>query len=79
MGTTLITTIIVFLTVLLSLVGLLLFAKAKLSPGGNVKVIINGQKEIEVESGSTILTTLGNNQIFLPSACGGGGLSLIHI
>ena len=73
MGTTLITTIIVFLSVLLSLVGLLLFAKSKLSPGGNVKVIINGQKEIEVEAGSTILTTLGNNQIFLPSACGGGG------
>ena len=33
----------------------------------------NGQKEVEVEAGSTILSTLGNNQIFLPSACGGGG------
>ena len=73
MGITLLTTIIVFLTVVLSLVGILLFAKAKLSPGGKVKLIINGQKEVEVDAGSTILSTLGNNQIFLPSACGGGG------
>ena len=73
MGITLLTTIIVFLTVVLSLVGILLFAKAKLSPGGKVKLVINGQKEVEVDAGSTILSTLGNNQIFLPSACGGGG------
>ena len=58
---------------MLSLVGILLFAKAKLSPGGKVKLVINGQKEVEVDAGSTILSTLGNNQIFLPSACGGGG------
>ena len=73
MGITLITTILVFLTVLLSLVSVLLLAKAKLSPVGKVKLIINGQKEVEVDAGSTILSTLGNNQIFLPSACGGGG------
>ena len=34
---------------------------------------INGEQEVEVESGSTLLSTLGNNKIFLPSACGGGG------
>ena len=73
MATTLLSTIFVFLAVVLSLVGILLFAKAKLSPGGKVKLVINGEKEIEVESGSTILSTLGDNQIFLPSACGGGG------
>ena len=44
MGITLITTILVFLTVLLSLVSVLLLAKAKLSPGGTVKLIINGFK-----------------------------------
>ena len=43
------------------------------SGGGAVKVVINGKKEIEVDAGSTILSTLGNNKIFLPSACGGGG------
>jgi len=73
MGITLITTLLVFLVVVLSLVGILLFAKAKLSPGGKVMVTVNGKKEIEVEAGSTILSTLGENKIFLPSACGGGG------
>lgn len=59
--------------VILLLTALLLFAKAKLSPSGNVKIEINGEKTIEVPAGSTILSTLGNAKIFLPSACGGGG------
>ena len=57
----------------LLLVTMLLFAKAKLLPSGPVKLIINGEKDVEVNSGDTLLTTLGNNKIFLPSACGGGG------
>ena len=65
--------IIFFLVVILSLVMILLFAKSKLSPSGAVKLTINGEKEIEVSAGDTILTTLGNNKVFLPSACGGGG------
>lgn len=71
--TTIIASIAVFLIFVLLLVSLILFAKAKLSPSGKVKVTINGEKTIEVEAGSTILNTLGNNKIFLPSACGGGG------
>lgn len=73
MGTTIALSIAVFLLVIILLVSLLLFAKAKLSPSGAVKVTINGEKTIEVESGNTLLSTLGNNKIFLPSACGGGG------
>ena len=61
------------LVLILVLVTILLVAKAKLLPSGKVKIIINGKKEIEVETGSTLLTTLGNEKIFLPSACGGGG------
>ena len=57
----------------LLLVTMLLLAKAKLLPSGPVKLIINGEKNVEVNSGDTLLTTLGNNKIFLPSACGGGG------
>ena len=57
----------------LLLVTMLLFAKEKLLPSGPVKLIINGEKNVEVNSGDTLLTTLGNNKIFLPSACGGGG------
>ena len=73
MGPTIIITLIVFLTVTLVLVALLLLAKAKLSTSGPVKIQINGEKTIEVEAGSTLLTTLSEEKIFLPSACGGGG------
>lgn len=66
-------TVIAFLVLILLLVALLIFVKEKLSPSGPVKITINGEKEIEVESGSTLLTTLGSEKIFLPSACGGGG------
>lgn len=71
--TTIFSSIAIFLLVILVLVGVLLFAKSKLMPAGKVKITINGQKEIEVEGGSTLLTTLSNEGIFLPSACGGGG------
>src|SRR5690554_5824317 len=73
MITTIITSIIVFLVVVLLLVAVLLFAKSKLSPSGPVKILINGEKTLEVSSGDTLLTTLSNNKIFLPSACGGQG------
>ncbi|MDR0745334.1 MAG: NADH:ubiquinone reductase (Na(+)-transporting) subunit F [Mediterranea sp.] len=63
----------VFLAVILLLVVILLVAKNYLSPSGNVKILINGEKEVEVGSGSNLLTTLSVNKIFLPSACGGGG------
>jgi len=70
---TIVATVVAFLLLTLLLVALLLFVKQKLSPSGPVKITINGEKEIEVASGSTLLTTLGNEKIFLPSACGGGG------
>ena len=70
---TIMVTIVAFLLITLALVGLLLFVKQKLSPSGPVKIMINGEREIEVGSGDSLLTTLGNNKIFLPSACGGGG------
>ena len=70
---TLLATVAAFLVITLLLVALLLFVKQKLSPSGPVTITINGEKKIEVASGSTLLTTLGNEKIFLPSACGGGG------
>ena len=73
MSTTIILTIAFFLVIILLLVAMLLFAKAKLSPSGQVKITINGEKTIEVDGGGTLLSTLGNAGIFLPSACGGGG------
>ena len=74
MELTIIVAIIAFLAVTLLLVGLLLFAKAKLTSSGEVTIDINdGEKVITAESGSTLLSTLANNKVFLPSACGGGG------
>ncbi len=70
------TSIIVFFLVIILLVSILLGAKSVLAPSGPVKIRINGEKEIEVESGNSLLSTLGNNKIFLPSACGGGGTCL---
>lgn len=70
---TVIATVAAFLLVTLILVSLLLFVKQKLSPSGPVTIKINGEKEIEVASGGTLLSTLGGEKIFLPSACGGGG------
>ena len=66
--------VVAFLVVTLLLVGLLLFAKAKLTPSGTVKININnGSKVLEVAPGASLLSTLGNEKIFLPSACGGKG------
>ena len=66
--------VVAFLVVTLLLVGLLLFAKAKLTPSGTVKININnGSKVLEVAPGASLLATLGNEKIFLPSACGGKG------
>lgn len=71
-----IASLIVFLILILLLVGMLLAAKAKLIPSGPVKIQINGEKDLEVGSGGTLLSTLGENKLFLPSACGGGGTCL---
>ncbi len=72
-GTVILISVIFFLVVIILLVGLLLFARKKLTPQGKVKITINDEKELEVDPGTTLLSTLSTNQIFLPSACGGGG------
>jgi len=71
--TTIVSSIVVFLLVLLTLVGVLLFVKTQLTPSGKITIKINGEKEIVVDGGNTLLSTLRNEGIFLPSACGGGG------
>lgn len=73
MITTLILTLVVFAILLLLLVSILLYAKAKLTPSGTLKITINEEKILEVEAGNNLLSTLGENGVFLPSACGGGG------
>lgn len=68
-----ISAIAVFLVVISLLVAILLYAKKKLTPQGEVTLTINDDKEIKVEPGTTVLSTLSNNGVFLPSACGGKG------
>ena len=72
-GLTIAISAVVFLLITMILVGALLFAKAKLVPSGNVKLEVNGKKEIETPIGGTLLGALQSGGIFLFSACGGGG------
>jgi Na+-transporting NADH:ubiquinone oxidoreductase subunit F len=72
-GLTIMAGAVIFLLVTLILVGALLIAKAKLLPSGNVKVVVNGEKEFETSMGGTVLSTLQSRGIFLSSACGGSG------
>ncbi len=65
--------IIIFLAIIWMLVALLLYVRKRLVPEGKVKITINGEKEIEHERGCTLLQALSDEQVFVPSACGGGG------
>jgi Na+-transporting NADH:ubiquinone oxidoreductase subunit F len=67
--------LIAILIVIMTLVSALLYAKAKLVPSGDLNIIINGDdnKPVVTSAGSSLLTVLSNEGIFLPSACGGGG------
>ena len=74
MTKTIIAAMAIMVIVILVLVALLLFIKARLTPKGKVKIDINeGKKVVEVTPGGNLLNTLAEQQIFLPSACGGKG------
>jgi Na+-transporting NADH:ubiquinone oxidoreductase subunit F len=64
---------LMFTFIVISLVIVLMIAKAKLVSGENVQLTINESKTITVPSGGTLLSTLANEKIFIPSACGGKG------
>ena len=74
MTNTILAAILVIVVVTLILVALLLFIKIKLTPSGTVKIDINdGKKVLDVPQGGSLLNTLAEQKIFLPSACGGKG------
>ena len=73
LSTTLILSIAVFLGIVLLLVALLLWVRNKLMPKGRVKITINEEKELEVQPGNSLMSTLADEKVFLPSACGGKG------
>ena len=67
--------VISFSGIILLLVVVIILARSQLVSTGNVSIEINGDSEnpIVVPAGSKLLTTLADNNIFLASACGGGG------
>ena len=65
--------VFMFTFVILALVAVLTFAKNKLVASGDVDIVINDEKTLKVPAGSTLLNTLADNKIFIPSACGGKG------
>src|SRR5690606_5623695 len=73
--TTVILGVFMFTAIIVSLVVVLLAAKSKLVASGDVTITINGDASnaLKVPAGSTLLNTLANNKIFIPSACGGKG------
>ena len=70
---TILISVAVFLVVILLLVAILLIAKRYLVSSGNVKVVINGDKEYEIPAGGSLLSAMGEAGVHLPSACGGKG------
>ena len=67
------TSLVVFLAVIIILVIILLIAKRYLVAFGNVKIRLNGEKDVEVAAGGSLLNAMATSGIFLPSACGGKG------
>jgi len=67
--------VLVFTAVILALSFMLIYARKQLVPQGDVKIVINGDTENPVlaKPGSSLLTVLSDKNVFLPSACGGGG------
>ena len=63
----------VFVGTITLLVGVILVAKMFLVESGDVKIMINGQKEISVAAGGKLMSALANEGVFVSSACGGGG------
>ena len=75
MSTVILTSIVAFTLIILILVFILLYAQSRLVQSGPVNITINGDAEnpVVTAAGSTLLSTLSAQKIFLPSACGGGG------
>ena len=73
LASTIILSIAVFLGIVLLLVALLLIVRNKLMPKGEVKITINDEKELTVPTGNTLISTLAEQKVYLPSACGGKG------
>ncbi len=73
MNMTIVFGVAMFTAIVLALVMVILFARARLVSSGDVTIQINGEKTITVPAGGKLLQTLSDADLFLASACGGGG------
>ena len=73
MDMTIVYGVTMFTTVVLILVAIILTARSALVSTGEVHIDVNGEKTITVPAGGKLLQTLSEADLFLPSACGGGG------
>jgi len=73
--TTILYAILIFSAIVLALISMLIIARKRLVPQGEVKIVVNGDTEnpLMVQPGSNLLNALSDKSVFLPSACGGGG------
>jgi len=65
--------VVLFSAIVMALAVLILLARSQLVPSGNIQINVNGERDLSVPAGSKLLNTLSANELFLPSACGGGG------
>ena len=65
--------VILFTVIVIALVFIIIGAKSKLVASGDIEIVVNDEKTIHVPAGSKLLTALADNNLFIPSACGGGG------
>jgi Na+-transporting NADH:ubiquinone oxidoreductase subunit F len=65
--------VVLFTGIVMALAVLILIARSHLVPSGNIQINVNDERDLSVPAGSKLLNTLSANDLFLPSACGGGG------
>ena len=62
-----------FIVIVVGLIALILYARKRLVPAGDITITVNGEREIKVPAGGKLLGALASEKIFVSSACGGGG------
>ena len=65
--------VVLFTAIVGALAVMILLARSQLVPSGDIQINVNGEKDLAVPAGGKLLTALSAQQLFLPSACGGGG------
>ncbi len=65
--------VVLFTGIVMALATMILLARSRLVPSGDITINVNGERDVAVHAGGKLLNVLGANELFLPSACGGGG------